>query len=563
MSKERGFSAVIAKNLEKGVATYSKQGMNMRTTQKVLLLALAAGLAAGSVAAAQWESVVAAKGDRIELDKTRIARQADGRTTAWSRLALDRDMIDEYGMRYTSVEALNRYDCEKRTFTTLKRVYRRDAQLVREELVNRTVELAAESGSVDDKLLAAACKPRTVADARKLAETVEQTLAEARGSSTGEARALDALGGKGAAMFADMRAIDNGMRPRGLLVADAAKAADKATEKTAEKPVEAKPADGKPRFIELPKIDKSQFETAKPVEAKPADTKPADAKPAPKAPDTKPAVTKAEAKPVDKGVERPAAVTRYDYERQLATSGPRRTKKAEAPAHVEAHRHIHWSYEGEGGPANWAKIDSANATCAQGKRQSPIDIREGIIKVDLEPIKFDYRPTQFRITDNGHTLHVDVGDGSSITVMERQYQLMQFHFHKPSEERINGRPFDMVAHLVHKDYDGNLAVIAVLLERGSEHPLIQTLWNNIPLEKGQSTSPATVIDLNNLLPEKRSYYTYMGSLTTPPCTEEVLWMVLKQPAQVSMQQIAIFNRLYPNNARPIQPTNGRLVKETR
>ena len=178
---------------------------------------------------------------------------------------------------------------------------------------------------------------------------------------------------------------------------------------------------------------------------------------------------------------------------------------------------------------------------------------------------FDYQRTQFRITDNGHTILVEVGEGSSIRVMERQFQLVQFHFHKPSEERINGKSFDMVAHLVHKDDDGKLAVIAVLLEKGMEHPLIQILWNNMPLERGQGIMPAAVIDLNNLLPplERRAYYTYMGSLTTPPCSEDVLWMVFKQPVQVSQQQVSIFSRLYSNNARPVQPANGRLVKENR
>ncbi|MCX8017029.1 MAG: carbonic anhydrase family protein, partial [Rhodocyclaceae bacterium] len=124
--------------------------------------------------------------------------------------------------------------------------------------------------------------------------------------------------------------------------------------------------------------------------------------------------------------------------------------------------------------------------------------------------------------------------------------------------------FDMVAHLVHKDYDNSLAVIAVLLEKGAENPVIQTLWNHLPLEVGMEVAPPGVtIDLNRLLPEKRDYYTYMGSLTTPPCTEGVLWMVFKQPVPISPEQIGIFARLYPNNARPVQPTNDRLIKGSR
>jgi carbonic anhydrase len=197
-----------------------------------------------------------------------------------------------------------------------------------------------------------------------------------------------------------------------------------------------------------------------------------------------------------------------------------------------------------------------------GKRQSPINIHEGI-KVHLEEIAFDYKPMQFRIIDTGHTVQVTVGEGLSLKVSGKRYELLQFHFHRPSEERINGRAYDMVMHLVHRNDEGQLAVIAVLLEKGSEHPLIQTLWNNLPLDQNIEMAPAEAIDLTKLLPENRTYWAYMGSLTTPPCTEGVLWMVLKQPMQVSAEQVSIFSRLYRNNARPLQPSNGRLIKESR
>ncbi len=226
------------------------------------------------------------------------------------------------------------------------------------------------------------------------------------------------------------------------------------------------------------------------------------------------------------------------------------------------HAHIHWDYQGEGRPENWSKLDPKNLTCAIGERQSPIDIRDGI-KVDLESIKFNYRPSTFRIVDNGHTVQVEVGD-STISLTGKTYELVQFHFHRPSEEKINGQRFDMVLHLVHKSDEGDLAVVAVLLERGSENPFIQTLWNNLPLEKNAPLEPpAAVVDPASILPATRSYYTYMGSLTTPPCSEGVLWLVMKQPVQVSPEQINIFSRLYKNNARPIQPIAGRLIKEDR
>jgi carbonic anhydrase len=221
----------------------------------------------------------------------------------------------------------------------------------------------------------------------------------------------------------------------------------------------------------------------------------------------------------------------------------------------------HWGYGGAEGPEAWGSMKPEFATCSNGARQSPIDIRDGI-KVQLDPVQFDYRPSSFNVVDNGHTIQVNVGQGNSIEVLGRRYELVQFHFHRPSEERINGRQFDMVAHLVHKDLDGRLAVVAVLLDRGSAHPIVQSVWNNLPLEKGDAVAARTALDMNALLPADRSYFTYMGSLTTPPCSEGVLWMVMKNPVGISQDQIAIFSRLYPMNARPIQSASGRMIKES-
>lgn len=503
----------------------------MRSLRLNSLTALAVALTASAAFAAQWQPVADAKDDRVQIDQARVARQPDGTSTAWSRLALGRDFIDEHGMRYTAVEALNRYDCGQRTISTLKRIYRRDARTLREETIPTSAvrEISVPAGSTDEKLLAEVCKPRNAAEVRALAR------AEAR-----QAPPEASKPGKPAVMYADMRSAGDAARGKATPVADAAKPAADAP----------KPAE-RPRFIELPKIDKSQLEDPM---AKPA---------------ADPKASAAKATAAARATERPVGA-RSEIERLYATSGPRKAttkKKVEtSPDQTAAivHKHVEWSYEGEGGPANWAKLRQDYATCATGQRQSPIDIRGGI-KVDLENFAIDYKPTHFRITDTGHTVRVDVGEGSSIRVMERDFQLVHIDFHRPGEERINGKGFDMAVHFVHKDFDGRFAVIAVMLERGSEHPLIQTLWNNMPLERGMSVEPAVVIDPARLLPprEQRAYYTYMGSLTTPPCTEDVLWMVFRQPLQVSPQQIAIFARLYPNNARPVQPANGRLIKETR
>jgi carbonic anhydrase len=159
-------------------------------------------------------------------------------------------------------------------------------------------------------------------------------------------------------------------------------------------------------------------------------------------------------------------------------------------------------------------------------------------------------------------VQVNVAAGNFIDVMGRRYELQQFHFHRPSEERIEGKSFDMAAHLVHKDLDGRLAVVAVLLERGGAHASVQAVWNNLPLEKGEELAARAPIDPAHLLPKDPRYFTYMGSLTTPPCSEGVLWVVMQQPVTVSAEQIDVFARLYPMNARPLQQASGRLIKQS-
>lgn len=221
-----------------------------------------------------------------------------------------------------------------------------------------------------------------------------------------------------------------------------------------------------------------------------------------------------------------------------------------------------WSYSGSGGPENWDSVKPDYATCKLGREQSPIDIREAKHEV-LAPIQFNYKPAQLRVINNGHTIQVNIPPGSFITVGNKKYELKQFHFHHPSEEYVNGQPYDMVAHLVHTDSDGQLAVVAVLISKGRANSLIQKIWENLPKTEGQEEVVSSVeINPSALLPANTGYYTFAGSLTTPPCSEGVTWFVLKTPAELSADEIAAFAKIYPDNARPIQPTNGRTITES-
>ena len=234
----------------------------------------------------------------------------------------------------------------------------------------------------------------------------------------------------------------------------------------------------------------------------------------------------------------------------------KRNRKADRPANVAG------SYEGDGAAENWGRLKPAYATCGAGRRQSPIDLRDAIA-VDLEPIQFAYRPVPFRVVDTGRNLQVDVR-GASFALLGKNYDLVGISFHRPSEITVGGKAFDMEAQLVHQADDGKLAVVVVLLEAGAENPVIQMVLNHLPLEKGgEVTPPGQGFDVARLLPESRRYFTFMGSLTTPPCTEDVLWLVFKQPQPLSPEQLAIFQRLYKPNARPLQPSFGRIVKESR
>jgi len=219
-----------------------------------------------------------------------------------------------------------------------------------------------------------------------------------------------------------------------------------------------------------------------------------------------------------------------------------------------------WSYSGATGPEHWGDLGSQNAACKLGREQSPIDIR-GAEEGKAEPIEFNYQPSPLNIINNGHTIQINYAPGSKISVDGKEYEVVQFHFHHPSEEKVQGKTYDMVAHIVHKDSEGHLAVVAVLMQTGKENPLLRSLWLHLPVTPGKEQSAGDVsINVADLLPATKGYYTFAGSLTTPPCSEGVRWFVLKSPVEVSPAQLAAFANLYPHNARPIQPTNGRQIE---
>ena len=221
----------------------------------------------------------------------------------------------------------------------------------------------------------------------------------------------------------------------------------------------------------------------------------------------------------------------------------------------------HWDYVGGAGPLAWAALKPEFSLCASGQRQSPIDIRGGLA-VDLEPVRFEYQASRFGVIDNGHTVQVNLAPGNAIEVGGKRFELLQFHFHRPSEERIDGRQFEMSLHLVHKDDQGRLAVVGLLFEKGPAQPVLQKVWANLPLEKNEEAAARVPLELNDLLPADRRYYTYMGSLTTPPCSEGVQWIVMRQPVTLTPEQIEIFARMYPMNSRPLQAAAGRRILQS-
>ncbi|HEY5673636.1 MAG TPA: carbonic anhydrase [Malonomonas sp.] len=221
---------------------------------------------------------------------------------------------------------------------------------------------------------------------------------------------------------------------------------------------------------------------------------------------------------------------------------------------------VHWGYSGAGGPAHWGVLQPEFKMCGEGQQQSPINIVD-TVEADLPELTFNYVATNLELVNNGHTIKANYAPGSSIRVGGDEYKLLQFHFHSLSENAVDGKLFPVEAHLVHANSAGELAVVGVLFDEGAANPLLEKLWRYTPSRANSTMAVASTISVTELLPASADYYGFSGSLTTPPCTEGVRWMALKQPVTASAEQISKFRSFFGDHDtnRPVQPLNGRIV----
>ena len=246
-----------------------------------------------------------------------------------------------------------------------------------------------------------------------------------------------------------------------------------------------------------------------------------------------------------------------------------RAQSSPGPATATAPRkEIHWGYEGAEGPANWRTLNGEWKMCGEGRSQSPIDIAS-TERADLPVLRAQFKPATLKIIhhehvadtiNNGHSIQVNYTEGDWLTIGDQRFQLLQYHFHSPSEHTVGGKHFPMEMHLVHKSADGRLAVVGVFIEAGKNNAAFDPIWSNLPKAKGKEYHLEGVkVDVSSLLPAKRTSYRYDGSLTTPPCSEGVKWIVMSTPIQLSDKQINAFREIIKSNNRPVQELNGRAV----
>jgi len=224
--------------------------------------------------------------------------------------------------------------------------------------------------------------------------------------------------------------------------------------------------------------------------------------------------------------------------------------------------HPHWSYEGAGAPEHWGRLEPQFRVCDLGLEQTPIDLK-GAVKAELSGVAPAFAEMPLTIVNNGHTVQVNCPPGSHTVIAGERFELLQFHFHGPSEHTINGKRFAMENHFVHRSASGRLAVLGVFINEGAPHAALEPVFAAFPEREGPARATGATLRPAAMLPTERGYFRYAGSLTTPPCSEGVLWTVFKEPIEASSAQIRRFAALFPDNARPVQAVHRRFLLESR
>lgn len=227
--------------------------------------------------------------------------------------------------------------------------------------------------------------------------------------------------------------------------------------------------------------------------------------------------------------------------------------------HGKSHE-AHWGYTGKHSPAHWGEMKEEFAMCSKGKMQTPINIVP-TQDIDVKALGFDYKTTSTNVINNGHTVQVNIATGSTVNIDGVDYELKQFHFHTPSENNINGHKYALEAHFVHATKDGSLSVVAVMFEEGKENPILEKIWSKFPLKENHKVSiDLSTNDIKAIMPANKEYYKFMGSLTTPPCSQNVKWNVFKTSMTISKEQVKEFFDIFGHsNNRPLQDTNRRVI----
>ena len=470
-------------------------------------IGLAACLASTSPArAAAWQLVDGNSRAQVEVDVASVVRK-DGAATGWVQHTYSRQTSSQTGayFAYRSMKEQLRINCSERVATVLARAYFNDDGGEIAMIKGKGESRPVTPDSTEQRILTRMCNP-AAANAAAIASAVAANPA---------GRYMDAPIRSGGAAHGFVKA---NIETRPVAKPDAHAPAPALKPAIAASPGTAHPAATSARALAV---------TAPAQESR---------------------------KDVVRRVQRQRGITPADAA-AAADAGHAPGATGASDGHD-----AHWAYEGEFAPYRWGDLKSGYALCKSGTRQSPIDIRNPVVS-DVEPIQFHYEDVPLKVGNNGHTIEVEVAPGSFILHAGARYELVQFHFHTPSEERINGRSYDMVAHLVHKSAQGRLAVVAVLLTAGREQATLQQIWSAMPGTANRTRERLDVmINAAKLLPADPAFYSFMGSLTTPPCTEGVQWLVMKTPVEISRDQISHFAALYPMNARPLQASNDRLIK---